>query len=230
MLRWGYSLAAKSFDGPNVRVNTICRRLGVDPTGGTDPKSPNVIWGNELCDGNAALNRPEMQMIFPARADRVTIFLRAIARDGSGGENRVWIDAICMDARPEIPNEVIAPPPPPPPPKTETTYTVQRGDTLGAIAKKFGTTVNALASANNIANPSLIRVGQVLKIPGASAPPPPPQPPPPKSETTYTVQGGDTLFRIARKFGVSVDALVQANTIADPRRIKPGQVLKIPAK
>ncbi|MBI3536733.1 MAG: hypothetical protein HY070_04120 [Chloroflexi bacterium] len=50
-------------------------------------------------------------MIFSARADRATIFLRALARDGSGGENRVWFDAVCMEARPEIPPATLAPPP-----------------------------------------------------------------------------------------------------------------------
>lgn len=54
------------------------------------------------------------------------------------------------------------PPPPPPPAKT---YTVKPGDTLSAIALKFGTTVAAIVAANNIANPNLIQVGQVLVIP-----------------------------------------------------------------
>ena len=98
-LRLGYSLAAKSYSGPNVRVDSIGRKVGVDPYGGSDPKSPNVIWGPDLFDGSAALNRPEMVLIFPARADHVTVFLRAMARDGSNGENRVWLDAVCMEPR-----------------------------------------------------------------------------------------------------------------------------------
>ena len=61
------------------------------------------------------------------------------------------------------------PPPPTPPPPTGT-YVVQPGDTLTAIAARFGTTVQALVVANNIVNPNLIFVGQVLIIPGAPPP------------------------------------------------------------
>jgi lysozyme len=56
---------------------------------------------------------------------------------------------------------LINPPPPPP----QRTYTVKAGDTLSAIAAKFGTTVAAIAAANNISNPNIISVGQVLVIP-----------------------------------------------------------------
>ena len=52
-----------------------------------------------------------------------------------------------------------------PPPVTGKTYVVAAGDTLFAIAKKFGTTVQALVNLNNITNPDLIQVGQVLKLP-----------------------------------------------------------------
>ncbi|MDE3089576.1 MAG: LysM peptidoglycan-binding domain-containing protein [Chloroflexota bacterium] len=176
MVRWGYSLAAKSYDGPNVRVQTIGRRLGVDPTGGRDPHAPTVLWGPEVWDGRGALNLPQMQMIFVAASSNATIFCRAMATDGSGGENRCWIDAICMEARTEIPAVPITPaapsPPPAPPPApsagSATTYTVQSGDTLFAIARKLGVMVDAIVAANNIANPSLIKPGQVLTIPAKS--------------------------------------------------------------
>ena len=118
--RVGYSLAAKSFSGPNVRVDSIGRRVGYDPFGGTDPKSPNVIWNPAVFDGNAAVNVTEMIMLFPARSDRATIFIRAIARDGSSGENRVWFDAVCMEARTDLPTATpaaaTATPPPSVPP------------------------------------------------------------------------------------------------------------------
>jgi len=71
---------------------------------------------------------------------------------------------------PQPPAPVPATPPPPPavtatPPAPRATYTVKPGDTLYAIAVKYGTTVQAITAANNITNPNLIRVGQVLVIP-----------------------------------------------------------------
>ncbi len=116
--RLGYSLAAKSYSGPNVRVSSIGRKVGVDPFGGTDPQSSNVIWGPDLFDGNAALNRPEMTMTFAARSDKATLFLRAMARDGSSGENRVWMDAVCMEAKRDMATATPAAPPPTPVPPT----------------------------------------------------------------------------------------------------------------
>lgn len=115
MIRLGYSLAAKSINGPNIRVNTIGRKIGVDVNGGTDPKSLNVIWGPDLFDGKAAVNRPEMQMVFVAQAISATVFLRAMVKkdpNDAVGENRVWFDAICMEARPDIsPSQVTQPTP-----------------------------------------------------------------------------------------------------------------------
>jgi LysM repeat protein len=105
-----------------------------------------------------------------------------------------------------------------------TTYTVQRGDTLYSIARRYGSTVEAIAAANSIANPSLIRVGQTLTIPGGTGVPVPV----PSGGTTYVVQRGDNLFRIALRYGISYVYLAQYNGIADPSRIYVGQVIKIP--
>ncbi|MCK4473433.1 MAG: LysM peptidoglycan-binding domain-containing protein, partial [Anaerolineae bacterium] len=107
-----------------------------------------------------------------------------------------------------------------------TYYTVQRGDTLYAIARRYGTTAQAIAQANQIYNPSLIHAGQVLYIPGWGPPPPPP----PSGDVYYTVQRGDNLYRIARRYGTSVWAIVVANNLSNPSLIYCGQVLLIPGE
>jgi len=114
---------------------------------------------------------------------------------------------------------------------SQTNYVIQPGDTLYAISRRFGVSMQAIASANNIINPDLIYAGQVLIIPtdGASPPPtPPPGQPPVQNSGTYVVQRGDTLFRIAVTHGLSIAALIQVNGIANPNLIYPGQVLIIP--
>ena len=113
-----------------------------------------------------------------------------------------------------------------PPPSTtggEVTYVVQRGDTLYSIARRYGTTVQAIAVRNGIANPSLIRVGQTLTIPTSGT-----STTIPSGGTTYVVQPGDNLFRIALRYNMSHVYLAQYNGIADPSRIYVGQVIRIP--
>ena len=109
---------------------------------------------------------------------------------------------------------------------TETiTYTVQRGDTLWAIARRYGTTSEEIAEINNISNPNLIYPGQQLKIPTNSTT---------EGEETrgtgdiiYTVQRGDTLSRIAREYNVTVAHIVELNDISNPNLIYPGEKLRI---
>ncbi len=110
-----------------------------------------------------------------------------------------------------------------------TSYTVQSGDTLGSIAKRYGTTVQAIVSANNLANPDSIKVGQKLTIPGGGSAVGGAVAVPTAGQTrTYAVQRGDTLLSIARRFGLTVKQLQQANNISDPDKIYPGQTLVIP--
>jgi LysM repeat protein len=113
----------------------------------------------------------------------------------------------------------------------DTTYTVRPGDTLFSIARAHGTTVQAIAAANNIVNPNLIYAGQQLIIPGAAVSPPPPAsgaPPTSDGAQAYVVRPGDTLFRISVQFGVTVAAIAQANNISNTNLIYVGQQLLIP--
>ncbi len=101
-------------------------------------------------------------------------------------------------------------------------YTVAPGDTLSALAARFGTTVGALAAANRIADPDYIEVGQVLRIAGPSA-----ADAGASDAGTYTVAPGDTLSALAARFGTTVGALAAANGITDPDLIEVGQVLSL---
>ena len=109
------------------------------------------------------------------------------------------------------------------------TYTVRAGDTLYAIARRYNTNVSRIAQANNISNINLIRVGQVLRIPGTtSTPAPKPTPAPTPTTKSYTVKPGDTLYMIARRHNTTVSKIAQANNIKNINLIRVGQVLRIP--
>lgn len=102
-------------------------------------------------------------------------------------------------------------------PIEEDTYIVKAGDTLSEIASKYGTTYQELARINKIANPSIIYVGQVIKING-------------DKQATYTVQTGDNLSKIAAKYNTTWQAIYDKNKDIignNPNLIKVGQVLKI---
>lgn len=110
---------------------------------------------------------------------------------------------------------------------TSDTYTVVSGDTLSAIAQRYNTTVDTLKNLNNIADVNKIYVGQVLKVKGNINT---------VSQTTstqntevYKVVSGDTLSKIAQKYGTTYQYLAQINNIPDPNKIYIGQVLKVPA-
>jgi LysM repeat protein len=108
------------------------------------------------------------------------------------------------------------------------THTVQAGETLSAIAQRYGVSQQAIITANNIGNASLIYVGQRLVIPGAAGLADTSEPIAP-ANTEHVVSAGETLAAIAARYGVSVPALAAANGISDPSRIVSGQHLTIPA-
>ncbi len=112
-------------------------------------------------------------------------------------------------------------------PSETLTHVVQPGDTLFSIAVRYGTTVDAIAQANGLADASQIDTGQELTIPGGEQPVEQPSEPA-TGGTTYVVQPGDRLFRIALRYDMSWTRLAEYNGITNPDSIYPGQVLQIP--
>ena len=107
------------------------------------------------------------------------------------------------------------------------THTVAAGENLYRIGLRYGISWMAIANANNLTNPNILTVGQVLNLPGASTPTPTPTPSP-QTETTYIVQAGDNLYRIGLRFGISWVQIAEANGLVNPNMIKVGNELKIP--
>lgn len=102
----------------------------------------------------------------------------------------------------------------------ERAHTVVKGDTLAALAREYDTTVAALATLNGLVNPNVLSVGQTLRVPAAA-------PTVPAPATEHTVVKGDTLSAIAKTYGTTVANLAAWNSLKDPNRIEPGQVLRL---
>lgn len=104
---------------------------------------------------------------------------------------------------------------------SQTTYTVQSGDSLWNIAKKFNISVEELKLANNLTS-NLLRVGQVLKIPVQDQPES-------GNYTVYNVKAGDSLYSIAQKYNTTVNELIDYNSLSTTN-LKINQQILIPKK
>lgn len=127
-------------------------------------------------------------------------------------------------------------PSPEPAPEAGDTYTVQLGDTLYSLARRFGTSVAELQSLNDLGTSTALFAGDVLNVPGSEGAG---DDEGEESEdgdedgtggstTTYTVVTGDTLFSLAIRFNTTVSALQAANDLGSSTNIRIGQVLTLP--
>jgi LysM repeat protein len=146
----------------------------------------------------------------PARQDFARVCLNGLDWSGSGGgstpptPNNGHVQTVATQTQTH-----------------ETTYTIKAGDTLSKIAVANGSTITAIANRNHIQDVNRIYAGQTLIIPSTASP---------ATFTPsyyYTVQKGDTLSRIAAKYGTSLNQLKTWNNIANINLIKIGQRLRV---
>lgn len=193
---WGQAWVSNEDSGTSDHNAPINMRIGIDPTGGTNPYAGTVVWSATLQPYDAY---QQFSVQATAQGGTVTVFTYSAPSYPMKHNDVYWDDASLTvggagsPAPAPAPSPAPAPAPAPaPPPSTGPggTYTVVAGDTLYGIARRFGVVMEVLAGVNNIENPSLIRVGQVLTIPGGGTPvtPPPAGEAPPAGGTTATTQ------------------------------------------
>ena len=104
-------------------------------------------------------------------------------------------------------------------------HVVRQGETLFSIARRYGTSVEAICAANGIADSARIYAGQRLVIPTSNV-----SAAPAAAGATHVVRAGENLYRIALRYGTTVAALARLNGIRNPNRVFAGQRLIIPGK
>lgn len=199
-------------------------------TGCYKPAAPDVVptsGATLVASAATAQAEGEMPDVMATAAANATLAAQATEGEGTASPTETPTEPAPTSTASPTPEPATATPTEPAPTATPSpaggTHVVQRGENLFRIALRYGTTVEAIASANGIANPALINVGQTLTIPAGAQ-----TSSPSTGATTYVVQSGDNLFRIALRYNMSHVYLAQYNNIANPSNIQVGQVLNIP--
>ena len=204
------------------------------------------ISAYHLLRGNPETGMSAVTESTPAPAPEVAQAPEAVARPAAevtssmpSPDDKVWQTPEATEATAPVASTST-----PTVPMAERSHVVVKGDTLAKIAKANGVTSAALAKANGI-NGAMIKLGQKLKIPesaGAGVAMAPAATTPAKAVVaaaakqesspagTYTVAAGDTLAKIAKKFGTKADTLAKLNSINDPKKLKIGMKIQVPAE
>jgi LysM repeat protein len=223
-------------------------RVGIDPTGGTDAFSPNVVW--------SAYQNPLdafslQQVTAVAQGNAVTVFVWS-SPTFPEKHTQIYLDDASLIAVGQgtlTPNNPTQPAgtvqPIPTVASGPGTYTIQLGDGLFGIAIANNLTLDQLLALNpGLTRDTVLQVGQVINIGGTaaastpsaqstSAPTTAPTtaptaaPPTPGGPTSYTIKSGDTLSAIALQFNLTLDQLLSFNGITKDTPLQVGQVLTV---
>ncbi len=212
------------------RDGDVFVQVGIDPGGGTDPASDDVVWSEisyEIYD-----SWREYVVVTQAADEDVTVFIRALANEPVRN-TQVWFDQtrLVLDAFDEdvISAMAVSIGPTPFPTSVPTYHIVGEGETLDTIALRYSTSVMAILEANSLSNASLVHPGYQLSIPLGAAPVVTPLPELDASSAWYVVRAGDTFSGIAELYGIEESELAQLNVGVNVNFLVVGQALVVPA-
>ncbi len=114
------------------------------------------------------------------------------------------------------------------PSEKRTTHIVQKGETVWSIARKYGVKPEEIIALNKLEEPDKVSPGQELIIPRAGASVSSAKTRLPASRVKHIVQKGETVWSIARKYGVKTEEIIKANNLKKPDQISPGHELIVP--
>lgn len=222
---------------PEGAVDSVIDSMGLLTTTPFIQATQPVITPASPLSGDSAIHTPtplavetETDLASPINDDEITTI---VSTPSAGAGTRPTLNPNSGDDQPETPTTATEVP-------EECIHTVVRGDTVFKIALANNTTVAAIQAVNPSLNPNIINPGQKIILPNCNATPTPPPATGDNSsddETTagaegeivYVVRSGDVLGGIARRYGVSVTAIVNRNSLTSPDRLSIGQELIIPA-
>ncbi len=199
--------------GPSSGQQSLGMRIGIDPTGGTNPYSGNIQW-TPVADTYDAWGFYAIEAV--AQSNAVTVFTHSLPVYGVQHNDLYLDDAslVVVGTGPGTSGGAAAPTP------TQVTglrYVAVPGDNYYRIARKFAVTVASILKANPTATPNLLRIGQVLIIPGVQSglvpTPAATTVAPPANTFTYVVVRGDNLYRLSVRFNTTVARLKQLNNL-----------------
>lgn len=107
-------------------------------------------------------------------------------------------------------------------------HIIEKGDTLYALSKRYNTPIDSILKKNNLADPSKIKVGQKIIIPVENSAKDDKKTKTNSDTLSHVVQKGDTLYALAKKFGVKFSDILKLNGLSEKTPLKIGQILKIP--
>jgi len=190
---------------------------------------------NEICHFNSIQHVVEAGDTFWRLSQAYGVSLQNIvdANPGVNPQNLQIGSILCIPTVQTTPTLPTTPSNPVFCPEGAFSYTVQDGDTFWRLSQAYGVSLQSIVDANPGVNPQNLQIGSTLCIPTALATPALPTTPTmpvfcPKGAFSYTVQDGDTFWRLSQAYGVSLQSIVDANSGVDPQNLQIGSTLCIP--